>query len=685
MKRYSKIALSLLMACAIVFSSFAVGVFNIGSVVAEAASVEYGTTYGTLKYDTDGTTATVTGVSANNVKDEIKIPEVITINEVEYTVTAIAAKAFEGNTSLKGIIIPKTVAEIGDNAFYNCTKLASVTFETDARKDSDLVSIGDHAFNGCSALKAIVIPADVEEIGDHTFANCVALATVTFAKNLDENCFIDSIGSYAFYNCTSLEVVDLPDSLTSLGQFAYLNCTSITTVTIGKNIKAISTSAFQDCTSLVDVTLDKDLDFANENSKLLSIDASAFQGCTSLKEIKVPHFVTKIGASAFSGCTALSAIYIPDSVKTIGEKAFYKCSAISEVNYEGTENQYNAISIAEYNEELYKGTLNCATTLYIDGPYVHVHKLEKDEDKSYDATCTKDGELHQYCECGYTGMTILAAKGHKAPKANEDGSLPYVIDKAATCETKGSKSLHCTVCDAIIEETVVELAALGHKWSASKKVTKAATCTAKGEKAIVCENKDCGVIKAGTKEEIAAKGHSYAKTFTVDKAATCTADGSQSKHCANCDAKTEVTVIPAKGHSFGAWVVTKNPTLTEAGAKKRTCSVCGHVETAVIPATAPSSITILPGDVTLNKDQTTLLTVEANGNNVIWVSSNPSIASVDENGKVTAHKKGVVTITATVENTQIFDTCTVTVNYTFFQMIASFFSGIVEFIMNFLN
>ena len=684
MKRFSKIAISLLMAFAIVFSSFAVGVFNIGSVVAEAASVEYGTTYGTLKYDIEGKSATVTGVSANNVKTDIKIPEEIVINEVAYTVVAIATRAFEGNTAITSVIVPKTVATIGDNAFYNCTKLASITFETDARKDSALVSIGDHAFNGCSALTEIVIPADVETIGDHTFANCVELETFTFAKNLDEICCIDIIGSYAFYNCKALKEVDLPDSLTAIGQFAYLNCTSITSVTIGKNIKAISTSAFQDCSSLETVVLDKDLDFANENSKLISIDASAFQGCTALKEVKVPHFVTKIGASAFSGCTALAAIYIPDSVKTIGEKAFYKCSGIKAVNYEGTENQYNAIAIAEYNEELYNGTLNCATTLYIDGPYVHVHKLEKDEAKSFDATCTKDGELHQYCECGYTGMTVLAAKGHTAPKANEDGTLPYTIDKAATCEADGSKSLHCTVCGAIIEETVVVIPQTGHNWSASKKVTKAATCTAKGEKAIVCENEGCGVIKEGTKEEIKAKGHSYAKDFTVDKEPTCTAAGSKSRHCANCSATTEVTPIPAKGHSYGAWVVTKAATKTEAGAKERKCA-CGHVEKAVIPATAPKSITILPGDVSLNKDQTTVLTVEAGDNDIIWVSSNPAIASVDDNGKVTAHKKGVVTITATVADTTVFDTCTVTVTYTFFQMIASFFSGIVDFIFGFLN
>ncbi len=679
MKRFSKIAISLLMAFAIVFSSFAVGVFNIGSVVAEAASVEYGTTYGTLKYETEGSTATVIGIATTNVKEDIKIPEKIKINNVEYTVTAIAAEAFDGE-AITSVIVPKTVVSIGEKAFFNCASLASVTLETKAatNQTSDLESIGEHAFDGCSSLAEIVIPAGVKTIDKNAFANCTKLNKVTYAVDVDKNLSISSIGSYAFFKCSALTEVNLPDSLNVLGTYAFQYCTAVETVVIGKNIQSISASAFQGCTSLNSVTLDKDLNQSNENSKLFSIDAKAFQGCTSLTEVKIPHFVTKIDALAFDGCEALAAVYIPDSVESIGEKAFNNCGKLADVYYEGTEDEYNAIVVGEYNEVILdKATLHTES-------YDHVHKLEKNEELSFDATCTKGGELHQYCECVYEEMSPIPPKGHTKPDANEDGTPAYTIDKAATCEADGSKSLHCTVCNAIIEETVVVIDATGHTWSASKKVTKAATCTAKGEKAIVCENEGCGIIKEGTKEEIKAKGHSYAKDFTVDKEPTCTAAGSKSKHCANCSAKTEVTTIPAKGHSYGAWVVTKAATKTEAGAKERKCA-CGHVEKAVIPATAPKSITILPGDVSLNKDQTTVLTVEAGDNDIIWVSSNPSIASVDDNGKVTAHKKGVVTITATVADTTVYDTCTVTVTYTFFQMIASFFSGIIDFIFGFLN
>ena len=53
--------------------------------------------------------------------------------------------------------------------------------------------------------------------------------------------------------------------------------------------------------------------------------------------------------------------------------------------------------------------------------------------------------------------------------------------------------------------------------------------------------------------------------------------------------------------------------------------------------------------------------VDAEDKSVTWSSSNPSIATVDSNGKVTAIREGVVTITATTNDGGLKATCTVTV------------------------
>lgn len=69
------------------------------------------------------------------------------------------------------------------------------------------------------------------------------------------------------------------------------------------------------------------------------------------------------------------------------------------------------------------------------------------------------------------------------------------------------------------------------------------------------------------------------------KEATCTESGyTGDTYCVDCGAKLATgTAIPAKGHSFGAWTVTKPATETEKGVETRTCTVCGATENRDIP------------------------------------------------------------------------------------------------------
>lgn len=68
--------------------------------------------------------------------------------------------------------------------------------------------------------------------------------------------------------------------------------------------------------------------------------------------------------------------------------------------------------------------------------------------------------------------------------------------------------------------------------------------------------------------DLELKEHEYETDYTVDKAATCTENGSKSKHCIHCDSKTEVTEIPATGHSH----------LTHQGAVEATTENEGNTE-----------------------------------------------------------------------------------------------------------
>ncbi|MBQ9015136.1 MAG: RICIN domain-containing protein [Firmicutes bacterium] len=103
-----------------------------------------------------------------------------------------------------------------------------------------------------------------------------------------------------------------------------------------------------------------------------------------------------------------------------------------------------------------------------------------------------------------------------------------------------------------------------------------ATCTAAGYTGDkYC--KDCGeLITKGS--AVPAKGHAWSSEYTIDKEPTCTADGSKSRHCENCDEVSDVTVIPAAGHSFGEWETIDAGSCEGAGAQQHTCTVCGFTE-----------------------------------------------------------------------------------------------------------
>jgi hypothetical protein len=59
----------------------------------------------------------------------------------------------------------------------------------------------------------------------------------------------------------------------------------------------------------------------------------------------------------------------------------------------------------------------------------------------------------------------------------------------------------------------------------------------------------------------------------------------------------------------------------------------------------------------------------ADNQTVIWSSSDPSVATVDANGNVKSVGCGTTIITASVYGTQLTDTCTVQIHYTFWQFI----------------
>ncbi|MBQ8722591.1 MAG: leucine-rich repeat domain-containing protein, partial [Paludibacteraceae bacterium] len=103
-------------------------------------------------------TAKVTSGS-NKYSGDITIPEKITYNATEYSVTSIGSSAFQYCSSLTSISIPNSVTSIGSFAFISCKSLTSITIP------NSVTSIGSSAFNSCESLTSITIGNSVTSIG----------------------------------------------------------------------------------------------------------------------------------------------------------------------------------------------------------------------------------------------------------------------------------------------------------------------------------------------------------------------------------------------------------------------------------------------------------------------------------------------------------------------------------------
>ncbi len=166
--------------------------------------------------------------------------ESLTINA---DINIIKERTFYQCTALKSINIPKSVTEIENSAFNMCSSLETVSFED----NSQLKIIGASAFSGCSSIKVLVIPDSVEEIGVGGFAGLSSLEDLTIGSNVK---IIDKNG---FVSATSLKSVTIPSSVTKIGQNAF-SVTKKNAVSILESVTFSDTTGSWYATSSTDYT-----------------------------------------------------------------------------------------------------------------------------------------------------------------------------------------------------------------------------------------------------------------------------------------------------------------------------------------------------------------------------------------------------------------------------------------------
>ena len=306
-------------------------------------------------------------VGYTSATKELVIPEFIQDNGTMYHITKIGSDAFKNCKQLTSVELPGSTTDIYRDAFAYCDNLTSVYIPdgvtniaygafaycinlTNVNIPNSVKYIGALAFQDC-AVTSIVIPEGVPDIDDHTFAGCKNLVSITIpnsvikieryalsgCSNLTSIKLPDDlkvIGESAFSGCKGLENIDIPDSVTSIGNGAFQGCTGLTSIEIPSGITTIGANTFTDCTNLINVSIP---------DGVTSIGDYAFFRCVNLKSIELPKSVVSINYSAFHS-SGLTSINIPEGVTLIDRDVFNGCTSLTDITFEGTVDQWYAIS-----------------------------------------------------------------------------------------------------------------------------------------------------------------------------------------------------------------------------------------------------------------------------------------------------------------------------------------------------
>ena len=227
---------------------------------------------------------------------------------IEEGITGIGGYMFYGCVNLRSVTMADSVTMIRQNAFKECTKLSTV------KLPEGLIEIQDRAFQFCRSLTSIKIPEGVTLIGYAAFDGCSGLCSIELPDSLTR------ITGYSFCECSSLTSLEIPKSIIKIDEYAFTRCSSLTSFVIPEGVTSIGRGAFKNCSSLTDIEIPEEV---------TEIGYQAFYGCSSLAAIDLPEGMTEIGYETFSGCSSLTGIEIPEGVTSIGKYAFCNCSSLS--------------------------------------------------------------------------------------------------------------------------------------------------------------------------------------------------------------------------------------------------------------------------------------------------------------------------------------------------------------------
>lgn len=243
---------------------------------------------------------------------------------------------------IRSIVIPNSVAEIGDDAFSECPELLDITFP------DSVTEWGLRACAECPSLQNVVLPRNLVKLNGAVLG-CTSLTEITIPKG------VQVIETYEFARCGILNCV-LPETVRRIDREAFINCNNMRSIYLPKALEFIGENALAATRNLSDIYYEgSEEDWAKIQieahanntftgraaihfhavyydctlpSALKTIETEAMAGC-AFRAIRIPNGVRMIGTQAFAGSPNLKYVYIPESVTEIAADAFYQVSGLT--------------------------------------------------------------------------------------------------------------------------------------------------------------------------------------------------------------------------------------------------------------------------------------------------------------------------------------------------------------------
>lgn len=554
------------------------------------------------------------------------------------TVTKINDDALKGNKKIVSVTIPGSVKDIGNNAFQGCPNLEEIIF-TNPDKASNTLIIRVSAFQDCPKLTKCEIPARAYQVVGNIFKGCTSLKEVKVNDNnpyyftKDGVLFGPALVNYKPQYDDAYALQSYPAGR----QGAYTIPSSVN----GKEIDQVWTSGFEGAAGLTDITIPVSIrrlgTAAFESTGLThvtipdtvqQVDPAVFQNCTSLVSVKLPNGITEIDQYLFANCISLQHVDMPDTITKINIYAFHNCTSLT--------------SLA-----LPKGL----TSLSV-GCFEKCYNLQHVVVPPSVINFPKDDDVGVYNPFKYSPVTVYVQNG-----STGDRFFNNNLAELQASATASGGSLKVVTLDSVADPAAINVGSLE-------------------------------LIDAG--RQISVAGNFRIGSYLNVQPLTSGRDYNAFAAKANGKAfrAYDLSLLPSGTTASGPFTLTigqpegyaSSATLYGANASALTTDYADNCFTASLSALGPvalidvkeatggtkvTSVTLNRSDLSLEVGKTgklsaTVLPASATDKSITWSSSKTDVASVSENGTVTAHKAGTAIITAKAVNGKSA-TCTVTV------------------------